>query len=78
MMAYTLRHSEELRDSREYFATIPTLKSQAIDKKQLSMATQLIEAYSRPLHLRLCAVEKALSRDPWEAMLRNEQKLSLS
>jgi DNA end-binding protein Ku len=63
MMAYTLRYSEELRDSREYFATIPALKSQSIDKKQLAMATQLIEAYSHPLNLEAF-------KDDYEAALR--------
>ncbi len=63
MMAYTLRYSEELRDSREYFATIPALKTQNIDKKQLAMATQLIEAYSRPLNLEAF-------KDDYEAALR--------
>ncbi len=51
MMAYTLRYSEELRDSKEYFSSIPALKTQSIDKKQLALATQLIDAYSHPLKL---------------------------
>jgi DNA end-binding protein Ku len=63
MMAYTLRYGEELRDAREYFSTIPSLKAQSIDKKQLTLATQLVEAYSHPLNL-------DAFRDDYEAALR--------
>jgi DNA end-binding protein Ku len=63
MMAYTLRYSEELRDSREYFAMVPAFKTLTIDKKQLAMATQLIEAYSHPLSLEAF-------KDDYEAALR--------
>jgi DNA end-binding protein Ku len=63
MMAYTLRYSEELRDSREFFSSFPAFKKQSIDKKQLAMATQLIEAYSRPLKL-------DAFKDDYEAALR--------
>jgi DNA end-binding protein Ku len=63
MMAYTLRYSEELRDSREYFSAVPALKAQNIDKKQLTMATQLIDAYSHPLNLEAF-------KDDYEATLR--------
>lgn len=49
MMAYLLRYGSELRKSDEYFSEIP--HTEKIDKKQLAMATQLIEAYSSPLDL---------------------------
>jgi len=51
LMAYVLRYGEELRDSKEYFSQIPAIQKNSIDKKQLTMATQLIEAYSHPFHL---------------------------
>ncbi len=51
MMAYLLRYGEELRDSKEYFSQIPADNTKGIDKKQLAMATQLIEAYSHPFNL---------------------------
>jgi DNA end-binding protein Ku len=51
LMAYVLRYGEELRDSKEYFSQIPAIQKNQIDKKQLTMATQLIEAYSHPFHL---------------------------
>ena len=51
MMAYMLRYAEELRSSRQYFSGIPNLRLQAIDKKQLAMARELVEAYSNPLNL---------------------------
>jgi DNA end-binding protein Ku len=49
MMAYLLRYSSELRKSEEYFSEIP--HTEKIDKKQLAMAMQLIQAYSSPLDL---------------------------
>jgi DNA end-binding protein Ku len=49
MMAYMLRYGSELRKSEEYFSEIPQVEK--IDKKQLAMAMQLIDAYSRPLDL---------------------------
>jgi DNA end-binding protein Ku len=49
LMAYTLRYAEELRKSAEYFSDIPN--PEKVDKKQLAMATQLIEAYSTPFDL---------------------------
>ncbi len=49
MMAYLLRYSSELRKSEDYFSEIP--HTPKIDKKQLAMAMQLIEAYSSPLDL---------------------------
>ena len=48
LMGYTLRYAEELRKPEEYFSEIPEV---VIDKKQLAMATELIRAYSAPLHL---------------------------
>lgn len=51
LMAYVLRYGEELRDSKEYFSQLPAVQKNHIDKKQLTMATQLIEAYSHPFHL---------------------------
>jgi len=49
LMAYTLRYSEELRKSTDYFSDIPS--PEKVDKKQLAMATQLIEAYSTSFDL---------------------------
>jgi len=63
MMAYLLRYGEELRDSKEYFSQIPAASEKSIDKKQLAMATQLIEAYSRPFDL-------DAYKDDYEAALR--------
>jgi DNA end-binding protein Ku len=40
-----------LRDSSEYFSETSGERSLHTDKKQLAMATQLIEAYSEPLNL---------------------------
>jgi len=51
LMAYTLRYAEELRDSSDYFSGGAGGRSPHIDKKQLAMATQLIDAYSQPLNL---------------------------
>ncbi len=51
LMAYVLRYGEEMRDSKEFFSQISAAKKNHIDKKQLAMATQLIEAYSHPFHL---------------------------
>lgn len=48
LMAYTLRYSEELRKSTDYFSRIPRTE---IDKKQLAMAAELIRSYSGPLKL---------------------------
>jgi len=63
LMAYLLRYGEELRDSSEYFSQIPFVQKNHIDKKQLSMATQLIEAYSHPFDL-------DAFKDDYEAALR--------
>jgi DNA end-binding protein Ku len=62
-MAYLLRYGEELRDSREIFSEIPREHGKNIDKKQLAMATQLIEAYSHGLNL-------DAFQDDYEAALR--------
>ncbi len=61
MMAYMLRYDTELRKSEDYFSEIP--HTEKIDKKQLAMATQLIEAYSHPLDL-------DAFQDDYEAALR--------
>lgn len=63
LMAYLLRYGEELRNSSEYFSQIPVSGANQIDKKQLAMATQLIEAYSHPFHL-------DAFKDDYEAALR--------
>jgi len=63
LMAYTLRYQEELRDSSDYFSEIPGERSLHIDKKQLAMATQLIEAYAEPFNL-------DAFKDDYEAALR--------
>ncbi|MGH9605715.1 MAG: Ku protein [Terracidiphilus sp.] len=63
LMAYTLRYEEELRKSEEYFSDVSNLRTAEIDKKQLSMAVQLIEAYSHPLNLHDF-------KDDYEAALR--------
>lgn len=51
LMAYTLRYEEELRRSEDYLPDTSNLRVAEIDKKQLAMATQLIDAYSHPLNL---------------------------
>lgn len=51
LMAYTLRYADELRDSSEYFSESSGERAVHIDKKQLAMATQLIDAYSQRLDL---------------------------
>jgi DNA end-binding protein Ku len=48
LMAYTLRYGEELRDSADYDSLAA---KHEVDKKQLTMATELIRAYSSPLNL---------------------------
>jgi len=45
LMAYTLRYTEELRKPEEYFSRIDNA---SVDKRQLSMASDLIKAYSGP------------------------------
>ena len=51
LMAYMLRYEEELRKSEDYVPDSSHLRTAEIDKRQLAMATQLIEAYSHPLNL---------------------------
>jgi DNA end-binding protein Ku len=63
LMAYTLRYAEELRDSSDYLSQTPNERSLHIDKKQLAMATQLIESYSQPFIL-------DAFKDDYEAALR--------
>lgn len=60
MMAYTLRYAEELRKPKDFFSDI---SEHAIDKKQLSLANELIKAQSAPLHL-------DEYKDDYEAALR--------
>jgi DNA end-binding protein Ku len=48
LMAYTLRYGEELREGKDYMSADVRAE---VDKKQLAMATELIRAYSSPLHL---------------------------
>ena len=60
LMAYTLRYAEELRQADNYFGGIAKA---AIDKKQLAMASDLIEAYSGPFEL-------ASFQDDYETALR--------
>lgn len=61
LMAYTLRYNEELRKAEDYFSGIG---SASVDKKQLAMATDLIEAYSGPF-------EPEEFKDDYEAALRD-------
>jgi DNA end-binding protein Ku len=51
MMAYTLRYADELRKAEDYFADLPDFGALKIDKKQLTMANELVRAYSEPLKL---------------------------
>lgn len=62
MMAYLLRYGEELRSGKEYFSEGDLGKAK-IDKKQLAMASQLIEAYTQPFNL-------DAFKDDYEAALR--------
>lgn len=64
MMAYLLRYGEELRSGEEYFSDSENLGKQHIDKKQLAMASQLIEAYTQPFNL-------DAFKDDYEAALRH-------
>ena len=63
MMAYLLRYGEELRSGEEYFSDSESLGKPHIDKKQLTMAAQLIEAYTQPFNLNAF-------KDDYEAALR--------
>jgi DNA end-binding protein Ku len=60
MMAYTMRYADELRKAEDYFSGIA---SATVDKKQLAMANELIQAYSGPLDLESF-------KDDYEAALR--------
>jgi DNA end-binding protein Ku len=60
LMAYTLRYAQELRNAKEYFPAAPRV---ATDKKQLSMAVELIRQYSGDLDL-------SAFKDNYEAALR--------
>jgi DNA end-binding protein Ku len=48
LMAYTMRYGNELRNADEYFDKI---KPQTIDPRQLRMASELIEHYSKPFDI---------------------------
>jgi DNA end-binding protein Ku len=61
LMAYTLRYNEELRRAEDYFSGIGAA---SVDKKQLAMATDLIEAYSGPF-------KPDEFKDDYEAALRD-------
>jgi DNA end-binding protein Ku len=64
LMAYTLRYTQELRDASEY---LPSIARGAADKKQLTMAVDLIHQYSTDSgDLNLSAY-----KDDYEAALRN-------
>lgn len=68
LMAYILRYSNELRDPAEYFSSIA---DHTIDKKQLALATELIQSHSAPFHYQDY-------KDDYESALRElvESKLS--
>jgi DNA end-binding protein Ku len=51
LMGFVLRYEQELRSAKEVSSGIPAVRSQEIDKKQLALATQLIENYSHALNL---------------------------
>lgn len=61
LMAYMLRYEEELRKAEDYFSEISKVE---IDKKQLAMAGDLIQAYSSPFKL-------GAFKDDYEAALRS-------
>lgn len=63
LMAYMLRYEDELREGAQYFSKLSGQEKVEIDKKQLAMATQLIESYSRHLNL-------GDFKDDYEAALR--------
>jgi DNA end-binding protein Ku len=48
LMAYTMRYGNELRKSSDYFGDIEDV---TVDKKQLAMATELINQYVAPFNL---------------------------
>lgn len=60
LIAYTLRYAEELRKPAAY---LPQIAKVPIGKRQLAMATELIQQYSAPLNL-------ARFKDDYEAALR--------
>lgn len=60
LMAYTMRYAEELRKAEDYFSGITPVE---VDKKQLSMATDLIRAYAAPFKFEEY-------KDDYEAALR--------
>ncbi len=62
MMAYTLRYADELRSAEDYFEDLPDFRAQHIDKKQIAMANELVNAYSEPF-------EYAAFKDDYEQAL---------
>jgi DNA end-binding protein Ku len=60
LMAYTLRYGSELRNPDEYFAD---LKAPAVDARQLAMANDLIEHYTKPFDI-------SVFKDDYEDALR--------
>jgi DNA end-binding protein Ku len=61
LIAYTLRYEEELRKPTAY---LPEIAKGAIGKKELAMATELIQRNSAPLNL-------SKYKDDYESALRN-------
>lgn len=64
---YLLRYEEELRDAASYYKD---LKKPTVDKKQLTMAQELIKSYSE-------AFDPAAFKDDFEAALREFVKAKL-
>ena len=72
LMAYLLRYADEVRKAQDYFADLPDFRTLQIDKKQVTMANELVRAYSEPLNLEVFKddYEKAL-RELIEAKQKN-------
>jgi DNA end-binding protein Ku len=62
-MAYLLRYADEVRKAEDYFADLPDFRTLQIDKKQVTMANELVRAYSEPLNLQVF-------KDDYEQALR--------
>jgi DNA end-binding protein Ku len=60
LIAYTLRYGEELRKAAGY---LPEIAKVAIGRRELAMATELVQHYSAPLNL-------SKFKDDYEAALR--------
>ena len=63
LMAYILRYEDELRKAKDYFADLPDFRTLQVDKKQVTMANELVRAYSEPLNLEVF-------KDDYEQALR--------